>query len=304
MVSGDVQSELEAPFTLALSRKVAAKYFPNRDALGQTVNLNGHVFRVVAVFEDIPVNSHLTFDWVTSVTTYLKTRNLSDREQQWSNWAFYTYLLLEEGTDAEGFLVKLRQMYNEKVPTRFQMDNVEGLFIQPLRDIHFENRTVFEVGPHVERQRLWLFGAVALAILLIACFNYINLATARTSLRAKEIGLRKVVGAKQRQLIHQFMAEASLTLLLSLGVAVVLFSILIAPFSHYVGHDLSSYLSSNPPGLGCSLAGFLLSREVWLGFIPLCPWRGSGPYRFFGKRPSAAINARFGFVMPWSSSSL
>lgn len=211
-IYGDPKTALSRPYHIVITRKVAEKFFPNGLALGKTLQLDNNKFYTVgAVVDDLPANSTLQFGWII---------NFKDIEQPWmktwGNTSFQTYVRLKSGTTQVQAEAAMKSIY----PRRAGKGFTTGVpVLQPITDLHLysEYKNGQVVGGRIEYVRI--FSIVALFILLIACINFMNLATARSANRAKEVGVRKVVGAMRSSLIGQFLSESVLTSLLAIGLA-------------------------------------------------------------------------------------
>jgi putative ABC transport system permease protein len=237
VLEGDPATALKEPASIAISKKIADKYFPGISALGQSMILdNKYNAKVTAVYEDIPAASHFHFDILISMTGTWPVA----REAQSASYAsenFITYLLLKEGADAKaledklpGFLEKyLGPEIAQALGPDFTMKkfiasgNRYNLTLQPLRDIHLHSDMRGEFEPNGSITYVYLFGTIAVFILIIACINFMNLSTARSGNRAKEVGVRKVMGSLRSHLVRQFLTESMLvtafSFVVSLGLA-------------------------------------------------------------------------------------
>lgn len=240
VVAGSLHHALNEPNTIVITKRKADKYFSGEDAVGKTFVINNDdkkLFKVGAVIEDFPANAHLQFDFLMTLTGV----ELWQGEQTWwmaSNYA--TYVLLRPGADAEAVSRKMTKGIIEKyyMPAMvaagqvgaIELLNNARLELQPIDQIHLDG-SVGDGLPHGDIRFIWLFGAVALFILLIACINFINLSTARSANRAKEVGLRKTVGSMRSHLVNQFLTESFLFTLLSLTAGVVLSWLLLPYFN-------------------------------------------------------------------------
>jgi len=234
-VQGNPATALRRPDGLVLSASAAQRYFGDTDPLGQTLTL--HIdqlvpFTVTGVMADMPAASHVRFDMLASFELVAQQSNRMDN---WStNWLF-TYLLLDEGTTPAELEAQL--------PTFFEQQTGETwdhFRIQPLLDVHLRSAHLeYDIAPQGNITYVVLFSAVAVLILLIACINFMNLATARSTKRAREVGMRKVLGAGRRQLITQFLGEAFLQTTMALLLAAGLVSLLLPAFRNLTGKNLA-----------------------------------------------------------------
>jgi putative ABC transport system permease protein len=245
LASGDPASALNEPFTLVLAPETARKYFGSEDPIGRVLTYysggKAYDFRVTGVMKKIPGNSHLDFDFLASYSSVLPIYGEWFVTKHWDS-PTWTYLLLREGVNPET-IDSLMPDFSEKHVDKWGFDSV-NFELLALRDVYFHSP-----GPYVGRrgnaQYLFIFTVIAIFILLIACVNFMNLATARSGSRAKEIGLRKVVGAQRVQLVRQFIGESMVYSFLSLALAILLVEAFLPYFSALVGQKLSiDYLSN------------------------------------------------------------
>jgi putative ABC transport system permease protein len=213
LVAGDAKTALNDPNSVVISETMARKYFKTSDVVGKTIELNKESMQITGVAKDVPGNSSIQFEWLRSFDAFEKA---NDWSLTWGNFSFQTYVLLRPNADLASVQQKIKTIGKIK-------DHKAEIFLQPFAETHlyskFENGK--QAGGRIEYVRL--FSAIALFVLLLACINFMNLATARAAQRAREIGIRKVVGAQRSSLIGQFMGEAILVsvfaLVLAIGVA-------------------------------------------------------------------------------------
>lgn len=209
LIEGNPSKALVDPQSVVLSEEMAIKYFGTKDAIEKTLLANNRTsFIVTGVMEDIPQNSHLDFDFLISMN-YLKQQRPEIFEQL-GYVDFYTYLLLEDEADLSSLEKKIPSILHE----RFS-DQGYSLFLEPMSDAYLHSKAMRQPGETGNLSNIYIFSIVAAFILFIACFNYVNLATARSLDRAKEVGVRKVVGASKKSLILQFMMESVIICLLA-----------------------------------------------------------------------------------------
>lgn len=246
---GDTRNALNDPNTVVITESVAKKYFSTVDAVGKTIE-TGYgqqtVYKVTAVIKDIPRNSHFNFDFIFS---------MDNVEYEWGNFLshnFPTYILLKPGVDPAVFEKNFQAVIDKYIlPQAKQymelssMDdfkksgNVLEYSLMPLDDIHLKSDKIAEMGVNSNIQYVYIFSAVAIFILLIACVNFMNLSTARSANRAKEVGIRKVLGTERKSLISQFLAESIFTVLISMVFAITIVWLMLGYFNEMSAKEMS-----------------------------------------------------------------
>ena len=217
LISGDVASVLIEPNTAALSQSTAQKIFGTDDVVGQTLEINGgRNYRITGVYKDMPSNTQLKPNFIASYITFvdrIKTNSNGENnpEEWWMSDGCLTYVLLREGTDPKVVESKFLPVVEEQAGESLrQYDSDAKYILQPLTDIHLNSNFMMEPGPTGDGKTVYLLLGIAFFIIVIAWVNYINLATARAIGRAKEVGVRKVVGSQRKQLVLQFFMESAL----------------------------------------------------------------------------------------------
>ncbi|NBB19898.1 FtsX-like permease family protein [Runella sp. CRIBMP] len=231
-IAGDAKRALIAPNSLVLTRSAAEKYFQTTDnVVGKSLQGKKDTYNITAIIEDVPKNSHLRFNALISASSLGK-----DFGNNWGNFGFYTYALLTKNSDYKSFEKKLIPMYQKYMASIFSPYNVKiNYVVQPIVDIHLRSDLNNEPEELGSMSYIYTFSAVALFMILIACINYMNLTTARSARRAKEIGIRKVSGSLQRHLIAQFLTESTVITLASLVLSLLLIAILLPVFNDISG---------------------------------------------------------------------
>jgi ABC-type antimicrobial peptide transport system permease subunit len=238
-VKGDRERALQNPEGIVITEKVAMKYFGSIDVLEKTIRKNNKDdFTVTGVIANIPENSHLQFDFVQPMR-YLARTNDDLKKNIWDNFNWYTYIKLndkaQQSESAIADLEKKMQAIYKKNEAVLKV----GFVLQPLTKIHLYSNFLADIPGHGNAQNVYIFMVVAVFILVVACLNFMNLATARAARRAKEVGLRKVVGAIRPHLMGQFLAESLVVALLSLVLALLIIWLVLPYFNSLGGKNLA-----------------------------------------------------------------
>ena len=256
--NGDAKSALTNPSSVVLTSSQAKTYFGSEQAIGKTLEIEGMgFFTISGIIEDIPQNSHFQFDLFTSLAN-----NIDAKSQSWMSGSFQTYVLLNNQNSIETLEAKLpviaEKYMGDEIKSGFGMSfkefiskgNSIGLFLQPLTKIHlYSDFTNGDLSTGGDIKTVYMFGAIALLMLLIACFNFMNLSTAGASKRLKEIGMRKVLGSAKNQLVLQFLSESFLSVFLSMVLGVALVFIFLPYFNALSGKSLDWKLLLRPSTL-------------------------------------------------------
>jgi putative ABC transport system permease protein len=307
MIAGDPHKALLAPHTVVITEKIAKKYFNNvAAAIGSTLLVSDSInYKVTGVIRDMPLQSHFNYDFFVSI---YENQQLN-RSDQWLNNNFNTYVLLREGADAKKLEAKLPGMVLKyvgpliKSAVNMSMDdfNKGGGYVRftmtPLTAIHLHSNKTGELGPNGSMQYVYIFSAIAAFILLIACVNFMNLSTAKSSNRAKEVGVRKVLGSLRPQLIFQFIMESILISLISMILALLIALALLPYFNQLAAKQMEIGLFTRP-----WLAPGLLGLVIVVGLLA-----GSYPALFLSSfRPIAVLKGikSTGFRSGWLRNSL
>jgi putative ABC transport system permease protein len=293
-IAGDAKTALNEPNTVVLTESTAKKYFGSVDAaIGKTMECNderNRLYKVTAVIKDIPKNSHFIFDM------FLSMDNVDYNFNTFLSHNFHTYIVLKAGADYKAFEKNFVQVIDKYIlPEAKQFMQIESMkdfektgnrlsySLIPLTDIHLKSERNVELGVNGSIQYVYIFGAVALFILLIACINFMNLSTARSASRAKEVGIRKVLGTEKKSLIRQFLAESTLTSFIALLLAVVITWLALNWFNDLAGKEFKMTDLLKP---GFLL--FLLAMPVLVGLVA-----GSYPAFFLSSfKPIAVLKGK------------
>ena len=239
LVKGIRSTALNRVDGVLITESMAKKYFGKEEALGKTLRKdNGNYVTVTGVLADIPSNSHLQFDFILPISSIAQS-NYDIKNNVWDNFNFYSYLLLDEKFDPtaaniSNFNRKMDEIYKKHVK-----DIKVNFQLQPLTKIHLYSNLQMDVTGNGNVQYVKIFFIVAIFILIVACINFMNLATARSARRAKEVGLRKVVGAVRAQLIGQFLGESLMISFFALLLAVGMVFLFLPLFNYVAGKQLT-----------------------------------------------------------------
>jgi putative ABC transport system permease protein len=264
-IAGDMSTALDNPFSIVLTETIAKKYFATpAEALGQSLqNKQNDEFKITGVIKDVPYNSHFRFDALISRSS----RQGSDGGS-WGNFGVFTYIQLPEGYDLTKMYASLDKIVKERVNPIFEQYGIKVAYeLQRIPDIHLHSKIQDEAEEGGDISYIYIFGAVSAFMLIIACINYMNLATARSANRAKEVGVRKVMGSQRRQLITQFITESVVLTLIALVLSIILIYALLPSFNSLANKHLPfSYVLQAPVIL--SLLGITLFAGVVGGSYP------------------------------------
>lgn len=245
VTKGDPAKALNDPFSVMVTEEVATKYFGNEDPMNKTIRMNNQYdLRVTGVFKAFPSNAHMHPGMMISFNT-LKDTSVYGAEQLRTNFgnnSFFTYLLLPKGYKPEKLEAQFPAFLDRAMPQRMSKYKASvgtSLYLQKLTDIHLRSHTDYEAEENGDIKRVYIFSAIALFILLIACINYMNLSTARSALRAREIGIRKTVGALRKEIIFQFLSESVLITWIAMILAVGLTWLTLPFLNSLSGQQLS-----------------------------------------------------------------
>lgn len=239
MLKGHSETAFNTPYTVVISERMAERYFGDENPIGKLLRFNSaYDFVVTGVMENMPANTHIRSDFIANIEAL---NELLFKIDNWGRRAFHTYLLLHEGGDADDLSRKYPAFLESKLRGRNWWDEQEAdrYYHQRLLDIHLKADTIGNIGSVGDIKYIFIISMIAVFILIIACVNYMNLATARSARRAKEIGVRQLVGAKRPQLIRQFIGESVLLSFFSLGAAYILANFFLPLFNNLVDARLS-----------------------------------------------------------------
>lgn len=263
LVQGNAITALSEPFSIVLSESLAEKYFPDSDPLGSTIRLNNRQdYKVTGIIIDRPTNTHIRYNFLISYSSYPSIAG-QDYFENWRHISNYTYVILEKNTD----LAILNDKIKHILQTTIHESHPSHVILKPLSQIHFHSNVIAEIGRRGDLNRVLLLGAIGIFIILIASINYMNLATARSSRRAKEIGLRKVTGASRPGLIIQFLMESVLFSFSGLIIAWIWTALAIPEFSAIMQRNLDRSLLLDPVLIG-TMTGIAIVIGLISGSYP------------------------------------
>jgi putative ABC transport system permease protein len=258
LLSGDPKTALVNPRSMILTEKFAKKYFGNEDPMGKRISLEAdtNLYTITGVVQNIPANSHFKFDMLGSLNSMGDSRSM-----EWLNHNYYTYIVLKNGIKGSSLEAKLPEVVLKYVGPQIKkyigitIDDFEkagnkfGYKLEPLKDIHLKGAPQYQIEPSGSLTTVYIFAVIALLILIIAIINYINLATAKSAGRAKEVGIRKVSGSDKTGLIFQFVGESMVIVTIATIIASLLVLVLTPTFNHLTGKEISFALFSSYKGI-------------------------------------------------------
>lgn len=306
MIQGDPAHALVEPHSVVINERTALKYFNTTDVIGKYFTVNdSNNLKITGVIRDIPQQSHFNFDFFIAANKAIQHWELDD----WLSNNWNTYIVLKKGADPRHLAARLPQMVDKYIGPRAQavmnvnMDEFRksGNYVRyamtPLTSIHLHSNKSSELGGNGSVQYVYIFSTIAVFILLIACINFMNLSTARSAGRAKEVGVRKVLGSTRQSLIRQFLMESMLVCLIASVLAILIAISLLPLFNQLASKELAPSLFVNP-----LLLAALLALTVVVGFLA-----GSYPALFLSAfRPALVLKGKLaaGFKSGWLRTSL
>ncbi len=239
VISGNPAEDLNEPFTIFITRDMALKYFGREDPTGKILKAdNTYLFVVRGVLENIPQNSHFHFDFLCGFETLYSIRGGRDKVENWNSFSFTTYILLNDNVTAGDIDAKLKEL-SERHLSENAFFKKSYFFAQPLGDIHLDDSMNFDIGNNTDIRYIYLTLALVILIILIACFNYVNMATARSYNRGRETGVLKVSGAGRGEIILQIVMESVLLSFAGFILALIIAASLMPLFSDFTERPLT-----------------------------------------------------------------
>ncbi len=294
LLQGDAATALSNPLSIILSEETAQKYFGTRDALGKTLMvMNKLQVQVTGIMKNTPRNSHLQFDFIVPMNI-LKEFGFDIDQMPWtnSNNSLYTYVMLQKNAGMQDVDQKISHIMAKHVST-----SANRMFLQPFSQIHLHSNFLGDVEGQGDIKYVYIFSIMAVFVLLIACINFMNLTTARSGNRAKEVGMRKVIGASRKDIVKQFFGESVFMSLIALGFAIVLVELLLPVFNHLSNKELAvDYLGNS--GMLLGLIGIALLTGLVAGSYPALFLSSFQPVKVLkGSLRSGAKNSLFRKVL-------
>ena len=268
LIAGDKKTALTEPMSVVISQTAAKKYFGNTNPMGQEIQLTGNAInaKITGVMKDIPNNSQIEADMIVSISSWKPIYGNPISDSEWTNHTNYTYILVKPHTNVNAMAARFpafQEFHHGEEAKKLQMQDY--LSLEPLLDVYLKSKRGGFITGSITN--VYIFSAIAIFILLIACVNFINLITARSAERAKEVGIRKVVGAMRFQLGKQFISESIIICFIAFLLSLALSAIALPLFNQLAGKEISTSIFTNP----LHIAGlFLLSIFIGLvaGFYP------------------------------------
>ncbi len=301
LVKGNEVTALSRPNTMVISEEAASKYFGDQDPTGKVLKINDQYdIEITGVYEDMPHNSHFRCDFLGSIET---VRNeYQDYWEYWTSNNLYTYFLLRENTGHDEFEDRMQDLVYKYVAPEVEQHmgiNIEAFessgglyrfFAEPLQDIHLDSTADNQLNPGGNRSYIFFFSIIAGFILLIGCINFMNMATARYANRAKEVGVRKVVGSSRGQLVQQFLTESVMISMVAIILAMTMVELLLPWFNNLTGKTLEITYFNNWYVLP-SLVGFGIITGILAGSYPAFFLSSFKPVRVLKGKVNAGIKS-------------
>ncbi len=259
LLKGDPKTALVQPRSMVLTEKYSKKYFGDKDPVGERISVeeDSILYTVTGVVQDVPDNSHMKFDMLASMSTYPERAN----DQGWVSHNFFTYIVVNETTEKsvleekfQGMIIKyvgpqLQEFLGLSIADFRKAGNDFRYVLEPLKDIHLKGATQYNLEPPGSLSTVYIFAVIAILILVVAIINYVNLATAKSAGRAKEVGVKKVAGANKQSLIAQFLGESLIIVFMAVLLAVMLVYALTPAFNQLMGKEISVNLLGSMTGV-------------------------------------------------------
>ncbi|HEC43219.1 MAG TPA: FtsX-like permease family protein [Bacteroides sp.] len=292
-IIGDPESALKTSRSIVLTESTARKYFGEENAMGKTMRYNDQYdLTVTGICKDYPKNSHLEFNALISFATRVES-SFEGWLEAWGNLSIWTYIMLEKNARLDSLEAKLPEFLPRYFAEEIETSNIRlDPYLQPITSIHLHSNLMAEIGPNSDINYIYLMMSITLFILILASINFMNLSTAKSSNRAREVGVRKVLGANKQSLVIQFIGESVIISLISLFITLFLIELILPTFNNITGKDLDMQ--------------YILDWQLTLGFILLALIVGvfAGSYPAFYLSAFNPVRVLKGRIRAGSSNSL
>jgi len=289
LIYGNNKTILNKPNLIALSESTAKKHFNTENPIGKNVLIGESSFLISGIYKDFPDNSHFKFNAIMAMETLASSRIVN-----WDQQEYYTYITVKPGTNLRVLSLKIQgllEKYYWPVMQKYYKGSFEDYIsegsyyeLQPISDIHLRSDLLYEISPNNDIIYVYIFSSIALFILLIACINFMNMSTAKSEARSKEIGFRKTAGATKKQIVFQFFFEALLITVISCSLSIILIELALPYFNNFSGKEIDiNYLNlSNLVSISC----FIILTTIIAGSYPA--------FYLSSIKPIQALKGRFG----------
>jgi putative ABC transport system permease protein len=269
LISGNPETALNTPYSIILTERIAHKYFGIENPIGKEITVNQkhqqQPYTITGVIEDAPLNTHFRFNLLASFSTLYSQQNTRDQSHSlhWNAAGFFTYIKLKKNTSPQTFEASLADVVKKYRGN----DSKIRYTLEPIERIHLYQNWKRDIDDNGDIRYIYLYAAIGFFLLLIACFNYINISTAQSVKRAKEVGLRKVVGANRAQLLNQFLTESLIFSFLGFCLAILIVELVLPLFQSYIGKEIHISIFTDIK-MFLSLLGILLFAGCIAGAYP------------------------------------
>jgi putative ABC transport system permease protein len=268
-LQGSAQTSLKNPYSIVITKEIKDRYFPNEIVLGRTLTLRDTIdFTITGVIETVPSQSHIQFDMLASFATYEKLTPSFSYSEGWGNFNVINYALLAEGADIEQVRYKVSNIYRDNIGDWMKELGVDfQVGLVPLKDVYLKSSLSNSFGPSGSIEQLKMVGVIGIFIVLLACINFVNITTARSVYRAREIGIRKLSGSSKSMLFGQFISETFLLVMASLLFALLIIELSLPLFNELIekNYQFNSIFSFE---VVAGTAGLVLFMTLAAGFYP------------------------------------
>lgn len=260
---GDPGEALEVPYSIVLKKSISQRFFGTTNSIGESIKLNNDKdYTVTGIIDDPPPETHLAVNFLASFSTRV-AENGANMYEDWGSLMYYSYIKLKQGVSREAFEKKLNEYLNQKISEEDEESNIQiEPYLQPITSIHLNSRLLGELKPNSDKSYVYILSLIAIAILFIAGINFMNLSTARSANRAKEVSIRKIVGSNRKKLVYQFLGESLFHSTLAFILSLVLIEILLPVFNNVTDKEISFSYYFNLP-----LVSVFFAISMFIGFF-------------------------------------